>query len=275
MMEKIIFHLIITTTTTNDRTNYHYAGVNMLRPSTYMDVLSIIGREDLGYNSTPPDGTCGYTAPLQAMLMMEPGLPVDAVLPAAKASLPFVLRDVGIEVCENPALRDSWRSPENRKYFFTELNKMVDEANKLEDKTDDGQVTKVTDDQVKDLIKRTGVAHGPWIFTHLLNALAIVLKRDIVVVAATSVTLYPRVAGRFSLSAEPGAKSETTAIGISGGSIAGNDGWIPIVAFMPSTLVIVFDNQGHFWCTRRSVNHNADNLMAAFGVERVKDVFIV
>ena len=160
----------------------------MLRPSTYTDVLSIIGREDLGYNSTPPDGTCGYTAPLQAMLMMEPGLPVDAVLPAAKASLPFVLRDVGIEVCENPALRDSWRSPENRKYFFTELNKMVDEANKLEDKTDDGQVTKVTDDQVKDLIKRTGVAHGPWIFTHLLNALAIVLKRDIIVVAATSVT---------------------------------------------------------------------------------------
>lgn len=238
----------------------------MLPTSLYSDVLDILGRVDLGYNTTPADGTCGYIAPLQAMLM-DTGLPDDAVLPSAQASLEFVLRDVGIAMCEIPALRATWTGDEKRQLFFNQLNKQVDEANQLKDDA--------TDDQVKNLVQKTGKDKGPWICSHLIGALAIVLKRDIVVVAKTTVTLFPRVAGQYSLGdAEPGTSTKPSALGITGHSIASNEGWIPFIAFMPSTLVIVFDNKGHFWCTRRSADHDADKLMAAFGVERVKMIYI-
>lgn len=239
----------------------------MLPPSSDKDVLDILGRVDQGYNATPADGTCGYIAALQTMFM-DIGLVDDAVLPAAQASLKSVLREVGHKVCGDGVIRAAWTKNEDRQFFFSQLNSRVDgEDNRLKDCA--------TDDEVRNLIEKTGQVNGPWISSHLISALAVVLSRDIVVVTETSVTLYPQASNRYSLGhADPETASRSTALGIYVGSLNNQEAWLPIVAFHPSTLVIVYDNIGHFWCTRRSKDHDQNKLMAAFGVERVKDIYV-
>ena len=239
-----------------------FVGREVLR--SHNDVLEALGRFEISadaYHGTPGDGDCAATAAAQALLL-ETDLPEGAVLPAALASVEELRRHAAEQLRKNTVLYDEWTKEEARKVFIRQLNEHAT-TQLAED---------APDDAVLDLVEKKATTGGGWVSPRILSAMAVALGRTIVVVSSVSAVVYPATAGWYQWEdATDQAKWKSTAEGVYFGAATPEaTGWLPAVALKAETLVIVFNQEDHFWCTRRSREHDARGLMARFGLERVR-----
>lgn len=235
-------------------------------PKNQDELIAMLGREDQGYNATPPLGDCGVLAVIQAILAEL--LPFEAVLPAALAIEREMRSQIAIKLEEHPVLSAAWSrsNAAGRSDFIETLNKHC--SPKLKDDADN--------EDILGAVKSPADEGGAWTSPLMLSALAVALRRDIAVVDGLSVTMYTKEQGWYSWLEGANAASSwvATSSGVYSGPIADRDaGTVPVVAFRPDTLVIVFKTN-HFWYTRKQELHNFERLVAEFGDEFVSD-FVV
>lgn len=154
------------------------------------------------------DGDCAVVAVCQTLLAQQmPWFNQEEAREIGLESVSKIREAVAVELERNPVLKEAWASGSHRERFIGSLNKHASPDHELP--------MDATDQQVLTAIRVPGKDGGPWFGGLLLSAMAIVVKKDIAVIADGTVTVYTKHPGRLMFLQEwPFGQWRSTAEGV-------------------------------------------------------------
>lgn len=224
-------------------------------PIYYLDMLlRILHRTHAGYSSTTGDGDCAIHAVLQTMYRCVVHPIFSTAAAARQQAESFVgyfrakVRDLLVSHAD---MRNSYLTREECLHI---LNRDTLEHSLLS-----------SQEEVATLFGLRRKDGGIWFDDVAMRCLAIAIDRDIVVVNVENdmcLTAYPRRHGIYHI---PGTSHSFSASVPGIPCTLSNDGghFIPSFAFKRETLVIVYNNVNHFWCTELATDFTTENDMNA------------